>query len=73
MDPNDECYCDFKSRRFFGSKETAHDPLCPQYSNPKALLKRARQFIADSGCDEDDSDVNLERNKLLAEIDVALS
>jgi hypothetical protein len=31
MEINDECYCDFKSRRFFGSKETAHDPICPQY------------------------------------------
>lgn len=33
------------------------------------LLQRARQFIADSGCDEDDSEVNAARNELLAEID----
>lgn len=38
----------------------------------KALLKRARQFVSDSGCDEDDTDVNAERDKLLAEIDAAL-
>lgn len=33
MEINDECYCDFASRRFFGSKEMAHDPICPQYKS----------------------------------------
>lgn len=37
------------------------------------LLQRARQFVADSGCDEDDDDVNTVRNHLLADIDAALS
>ena len=37
------------------------------------LLMRARQFIADAGCDEDDNEVNLQRNQLLGEIDAALS
>jgi hypothetical protein len=37
------------------------------------LLKRARQFVADSGCDEDDNDVNAARDELLAEIDAALT
>lgn len=33
MEVNDECYCDFASRRFFGSNEMAHDPMCPQYKS----------------------------------------
>jgi hypothetical protein len=37
------------------------------------LLRRARQFIADAGCDEDDHDVNLARDELLTEIDAMLS
>lgn len=37
------------------------------------LLLRARQFVADAGCDEDDSEVNAARNELLAEMDTALS
>lgn len=35
------------------------------------LLTRARQFIADAGCDEDDNEVNRARDQLLAEIDAA--
>lgn len=37
------------------------------------LLKRARQFVSDAGCDEDDSEVDSGRNELLADIDAALS
>jgi hypothetical protein len=40
MEVNDECYCDFESRRFFGSKETAHDPLCPQYESPEMRRRK---------------------------------
>jgi len=39
---------------------------------PNDLLSRARQFVADSGCDEDDHEVNIARNELLSEIDRAL-
>lgn len=38
VEENDECYCDFASRRFFGSTETAHDPICPQYEPPLKKL-----------------------------------
>lgn len=37
-----------------------------------ALLARARQFVADSGCDEDDNEVNAARDELLADMDAAL-
>lgn len=36
------------------------------------LLARARQFVADSGCDEDDNEVNAARDELLADMDVSL-
>jgi hypothetical protein len=48
--------------------------LEPLYTRPSAaLLSRARQFVADAGCDGDDSDVNAARNELLADMDAALS
>lgn len=40
---------------------------------PSTLLTRARQFVADSGSDDDDSEVNAARNQLLAEMDAALT
>ena len=50
------------------------DPLSASpLREPDDLLRRARQFVADAGCDEDDHDVNLARDELLAEIDAALS
>lgn len=42
-------------------------------ATPSTLLTRARQFVADSGSDEDDSEVNAARNQLLAEMDAALT
>lgn len=38
-----------------------------------SLLRRARQFVADAGSDEDDMEVNVARTELLGEIDAALS
>lgn len=28
--PDDECYCDFGARRFFGCRSVEHVPPCPQ-------------------------------------------
>ncbi len=29
-DQDDECYCDFPAREFFGCFDRTHDPMCPQ-------------------------------------------
>jgi hypothetical protein len=39
----------------------------------EALLREARQFVADSGCDEDDMEINQHRDDLLARMDAALA
>lgn len=49
MEINDECYCDFASRRFFGSKETAHDPICPQYGKCNECDGTGEKFILPRG------------------------
>ena len=58
-------------------QKEANIDIEPLYRAPpqaaSGLLQRARQFVAESGCDEDDSDVNAERDRLLADIDAALS
>lgn len=58
---------------FARTPNTVRQSVADIIEDQMALLKRARQFVADAGSDEDDHDVNIERNILLREIDAAIS
>lgn len=68
----EDCSCRLETGEVFkiGTRwNSRHDGA----ATPSTLLTRARQFVADSGSDEDDSEVNAARNQLLAEMDAALT
>jgi hypothetical protein len=66
-DPRDvAAYCAFMWHHGWVTKSA-------QPQGARSLLERAAKFIADSGCDEDDNEVNVDRDSLLREIDIVLS
>lgn len=52
MSKDDECYCDFPSREFFGCFDMSHAPPCPQASLSLTCTARACEELA-SGFNDD--------------------